>query len=83
VFAAALQRCREHWMRNALAYVPKAHTSMVPAAPRQAFVQPDRKAASQTQRHVADQLRPKFAKLAAFIKASETDVLSHMDDPHS
>jgi transposase-like protein len=41
----------------------------------------DRKAAGQTLRHVADQLRPKFAKLAAFIDASETDVLSYMDFP--
>jgi transposase-like protein len=81
VFAAAWQRCRVHWMRNALAYVPKAQTSMVSAALRQAFIQPDRKAASQTLRHVADQLRPKFAKLAAFIEASETDVLSYMDFP--
>jgi transposase-like protein len=68
-------------MRNALAYVPKAQTSMVGAALRQAFIQPDRKAASQTLRPVADQLRPKFAKLAAFIEASQTDVLSYMDFP--
>jgi transposase-like protein len=80
-FAASWQRCRVHWMRNALAYVPKAQTSMVAAALRQAFIQPDRKAASQTLRHVADQLRPKFAKLAAFIDASETDVLAYMDFP--
>jgi transposase-like protein len=81
VFAASWQRCRVHWMRNALAYVPKAHTSMVAAALRQAFIQPDRSSASQTLRHVADQLRPKFAKLAAFIEASETEVLSYMDFP--
>ncbi len=24
VFSAARQRCRVHWMRNALSYVPKA-----------------------------------------------------------
>ncbi len=58
VFAASWQRCRVHWMRNALAYVPSAQTSMVSAALRQAFIQPDRKAASQTLRNVADQLRP-------------------------
>jgi transposase-like protein len=64
-----------------LRHVPKAQTSIVSAALRQAFIQPDRKTASQTLRHVADQLRPKFAKLAAFIEASETDVLSYMDFP--
>ena len=34
VFTASWQRCRVHWMRNALAYVPKAQTSMVSAALR-------------------------------------------------
>jgi len=42
VFAASWQRCRVHWMRNALAYVPKTQQSMVAAALRQAFLQPDR-----------------------------------------
>jgi len=32
-------------------------------------------------RHVADQLRPKWPKLAAFIDNSETDVLSYFDFP--
>ena len=32
-------------------------------------------------RHVADQLRPKWPKLAAFIDDSEVDVLAHMDFP--
>src|SRR5207302_188036 len=42
VFGAGWQRCRVHWMRNALAYVPKTQQSMVAAALRQAFLQPDR-----------------------------------------
>jgi putative transposase len=70
-----------HWRRNALAYVPKAQQSMVSAALRQAFIQPDRAQASQTLRHVADQLRPKWPKLAAFIDESEADVLAHLDFP--
>ena len=52
---------------------------MVAAALRQAFIQPDRAQASQTLRHVADQSRQKWPKLAAFIDDSETDVLSHLD----
>ncbi len=55
--------------------------SMVAAALRQAFIQPDRAQASQTLRHVADQLWQKWPKLAAFIDDSETDVLSHLDFP--
>jgi putative transposase len=81
VFSASWQRCRVHWMRNALAYVHKTQQSMVAAALRQAFIQPDRAQASQMLRHVADQLRQKWSKLAAFIDDSEADVLSYMDFP--
>jgi putative transposase len=81
VFGASWQRCRVHWMRNALAYVHKTQQSMVAAALRQAFIQPDRAQASQMLRHVADQLRQKWSKLAAFIDDSEADVLSYMDFP--
>ena len=81
VVGASWQRCRVHWMRNAQSYVPKGQQSMVAAALRQAFIQPDRSTAAQTLRHVADQLRAKWPKLGAFIDESETDVLAHMDFP--
>jgi putative transposase len=81
VFAASWQRCRVHWMRNALSYVGKAQQTMVAAALRQAFIQPARAQATTTLRHVADQLREKWPKLAAFIDDSEVDVLSYMDFP--
>jgi len=81
VVGASWQRCRVHWMRNALSYVPKIQQSMAAAALRQAFIQPDRVGASQTLRHVADQLRAKWPKLGAFIDDSEADVLAHMDFP--
>ncbi len=81
VFSASWQRCRVHWMRNALSYVPKAQQSMAAAALRQAFIQPDCASASQALRHVIDQLRGKWPKLGAFIDDSEIDVLAHMDFP--
>src|SRR4051794_19447976 len=81
VFSATWQRCRVHWMRNALAHVSKSQQNMAAAALRQAFIQPDRAQASQVLRHVADQLREKWSKLAAFIDESETDVLSYLDFP--
>jgi hypothetical protein len=68
-------------MRNALSYAPKSQQSMVSAALRQAFIQPDRANASQALRHVADQVRAQWPKLGTFIDESETDVLSHMDFP--
>jgi transposase-like protein len=81
VFNASWQRCRVHWMRNALSYVSKTQQSMVSAALRQAFSQPDRAGASQALRQVADQLRAKWPKLANFIDNSEADVLTHLDFP--
>ena len=60
VMGATWQRCRVHWIRNALAYVPKGQQAMVAAALRQAFLQPDQEAARQTWRHVADQFRPRW-----------------------
>jgi transposase-like protein len=75
---AALPRALD---AQCLAYVPKTQQSMVAAALRQAFLQPDRAQASQMLRHVADQLRSKWPKLAAFIDDSETDVLSYLDFP--
>lgn len=78
---ASWQRCRVHFMRNALAHVPKAQHSMVAAAIRTVFAQPDRAAASQAWRHVADQLRERFPKLAAHMDDAEPDVLAFMDFP--
>ena len=45
VFEATWQRCRVHWIRNALAHVPKGQHTIVAAAIRQPFTQPDQKAA--------------------------------------
>ena len=45
VLGATWQRCRVHWMRNALAHVPKGQHTMVAAAIRQAFLQADAEAA--------------------------------------
>src|SRR3954471_12613483 len=78
---ATWQRCRVHWMRNALAHVPKGQQTVVAAALRQAFLQPDRDGARQVWRQVADQLRPRWPKLAALMDESEHDVLAYMGFP--
>ena len=54
---------------------------MVAAAIRQAFLQADGEAAHQTWRHVADQLRSRWPKLAALMDESEHDVLAYMTFP--
>jgi transposase-like protein len=81
VFDATWQRCRVHWMRNALAHVPKGQHTVVSAAIRQAFNQPDQKGAVEVWRHVADQLRPRWPKLATLMDESEADVLAYMAFP--
>lgn len=81
IFSATWQRCRVHAMRNALAYVPKGQHTMVAAAIRQAFIQPDHDNAVQTWRHVADQLRARWPKLGTFMDNAEADVLAYMAFP--
>lgn len=81
VIGATWQRCRVHFMRNALAHVPKGQHTMVAAAIRQAFLQPDHASARQAWRHVADQMRPRWPKLAALMDSAEADVLTYMTFP--
>jgi putative transposase len=81
VLKATWQRCRVHWMRNALAHVAKGQHTMVAAALRQAFLQADQPAARQAWRQVADQLRARWPKLASLMDESEHDVLAYMAFP--
>src|SRR5215210_4331033 len=81
VVGATWQRCRVHFMRNALAHVPKGQNTVVAAAIRQVFLQPDHAAATQTWRHVADQLRARWPKLGTCMDAAEHDVLAYMTFP--
>ena len=61
----------------------ESQQSVVSAAVRQVFVQPDRKNAGEAWRHVADQLRPRFPKVAALLDDAEHDVLAYMDYPEA
>ena len=64
VFAgASWQRCRVHFMRNVLAHIPRADKAMVAAAVRTIFAQPDREAAGQQLRYVAETAAPTGRKL--------------------
>ena len=81
VLIAAWQRCRVHFMRNALAHAGKSGRRVVSAFIATAFAQDDALAASQQWRKVADQLRPKLPKLAALMDDAEQDVLAYMTFP--
>ena len=81
VFNATLQRCRVHWMRNALAHAPAKQRAAVVAMLKTIFAQ-DTKAEAVTQWNtVADALREKQPKLSAMMDASREDVLANMDFP--
>jgi transposase-like protein len=81
VFHASHQRCRVHWMRNALAHVPPKQRPAVVAMLKTIFAQDTVEAAREQWRQVADALRERFAKLAALMDASREDVLVYMSFP--
>jgi putative transposase len=81
VLSATWQRCRVHFMRNALAHAGKSGRRVVSAFVATAFAQNDAESAKQQWRRIADQLRPKVAKLAALMDEAEEDVLAYMTFP--
>ena len=83
VLKATWQRCRVHFMRNALAHAPKAQRRMVSAAIATVFAQESAKEAHAQWRIVADQLRAKFPKIGALMDSAEHEVLAYMDFPRA
>jgi putative transposase len=81
VLSATWQRCRVHFMRNALAHAGRSGRRVVSAFIATAFAQDDAEAARTQWRRVADQLRPKVPKLATLMDEAETDVLAYMTFP--
>jgi putative transposase len=68
-------------MRNVLAHAGRQGRRVVSAFIATAFAQDDAEAARAQWRRVADQLRPKLPKLAAFMDEAETDVLAYLAFP--
>jgi transposase-like protein len=81
ILSATWQRCRVHFMRNALAHAGKSGRRVVSAFVATAFAQEDAAAARSQWRQVADQLKPKLPKLAALMHDAEADVLAYMTFP--
>jgi transposase-like protein len=81
VLSATWQRCRVHFMRNALAHAGRSGRRVVSAFIATAFAQDDAEAAKQQWRRVADQLRGKLPKLATLMDEAEPDVLAYMSFP--
>lgn len=78
---ATWQRCRVHFMRNLLAYVPKGLQSMVSALVRTIFAQPDQKAARGQLGKVVENLHTRFPRVTQLLRDAEDDVLAYMAFP--
>lgn len=81
VLSATWQRCRVHFMRNAMAHAGRTQRRIVSAWVGTAFAQNDAETARKQWRHVADELRPRVSKLAALMDDAEADVLAYMSFP--
>jgi putative transposase len=74
---ASWQRCRVHFMRNALSLVPKAAQQMVGASIRTVFAQPDAQGAREQWRRVSEGFGSRFPRLSELMEEAEEDVLSY------
>ena len=78
---AGWQRCRVHFLRNALALVPKHEQQLVGATIRTVFAQPQPEGAHAQWRHVADGFRSRVPRLARLMDDAEDDVLAYLGFP--
>jgi putative transposase len=78
---ASWQRCRVHFLRNALALVPKSAQPMVAATIRTVFAQPDPESAREQWQRITESLRPRFPRLADLLAEAEADVLAYLAFP--
>jgi len=81
VLGATTQRCRVHFLRNAMAHAGRTQRRIVSAWIGTAFAEADQASARKQWRAVADQLRSRAPKLAALMDGAEEDVLAYMAFP--
>jgi len=80
---AAWQRCRVHFMRNALAKVSKGHAEMVAAAIRTIFTQPTGPGVREHVEIVALTLDAQFPAVAALLRDVREDITAFADFPEA
>lgn len=81
VLGATVQRCRVHFMRNALACVGKKDRPIVTAALRTAFDQDTLAASKEHWAKLIDAFEPRHPKLAELMRRAEEDVLAYKSFP--
>jgi transposase-like protein len=80
---AGWQRCRVHFVRNALARVPKGSTEMVAAAIRTIFAQPDATHVRSQLAEIVGMLRTQFPDVAAMLADAAEDLLAFATFPQA
>ena len=78
---ATWQRCRVHFMRNALATVPKVAQQMVAATLRTIFAQPDQTTAHEAVERICRLFAKRYPQLVKVLQEAETDVLAFYSFP--
>ena len=80
---ASWQRCRVHFMRNALAKVTKGHAELVAATIRTIFAQPTADLARAHVDTVAKTLQGEFPAVADLLRDAKEDLTAYADFPHA
>ncbi len=78
---ASWQRCRVHWMRNALSHIPKGEQALVAATIRTVFAQPTPELTREQYRRVSDTFRGRYPRLSGLMDGSEDEVLAYTAFP--
>src|SRR5579859_2709088 len=78
---ATWQRCRVHFMRNALTAVPKVAQQMVAATLRTIFAQPDLDSARDTVERIRKLFLKRYPKLVEVLSEAEGDILAYYSFP--
>jgi transposase-like protein len=78
---ASWQRCRVHFLRNALALVPKAAQPLVSATMRTVFAQPTAVQAREQWQRVVEGFQERWPRLATLLVEAESDVLASLAFP--
>jgi transposase-like protein len=78
---ATWQRCRVHFMRNALATVPKVAQQMVAATLRTIFAQPDLASAQEAVARICGLFQRRYPQLVNVLQEAEVDVLAYFSFP--
>lgn len=78
---ACWQRCRVHFLRNALSLVPRAAQPLVAGVIRTIFAQPDEASARAQVGRAAETLEQRYPRVAALLEEAGEETLAHMAFP--